>query len=198
MNQPYRLRAPGGLLVDLVPFGGIENPEGQVSFPAQLTQVMVTLGFTEAHAHALLIEIDDVGPIRVNSLAGMSLLKLLAWRDRREARDAEDLGFLIREYYGLLGEDVYLQHADLFDVEDFDTRTASARILGRDAGAIASGSKPLQTAISAILEEQLDERRKSSPLATAMGERHVKGHDVRIRCLSSYLLGFEERADNQS
>lgn len=192
-TRAYRLRAPQGLLVDLIPFGGIEEPAGEISLPPQHTRVIVTLGFVEAHAHALLVEIDGVGPIQVASLTGLSVLKLLAWRDRGAARDAEDFALLARNYYDLLGEEVYLRHADLFDEDDFEMLTASARVLGRDAGVLTAGSTPLREALVALLEEQIDETRRISPLATAMGTRYVRGHDERIRCLRAYLRGFNEQ-----
>ena len=33
---------------------------------------------------------------------------------------------------------------------------------------------------------------------TAMGTRHVRGHDERIRCLRAYLRGFNERGGRQA
>src|SRR5690349_2008981 len=43
-----RLVHEGGLLIDLVPFGGLEEISGQISWPPEFSIVMSTVGFREA------------------------------------------------------------------------------------------------------------------------------------------------------
>ena len=49
----HRLVHCEGLLVDLVPFGGLEEVSGQISWPPDYSIVMSTVGFREAYDHHL-------------------------------------------------------------------------------------------------------------------------------------------------
>ena len=46
-------------------------------------------GFEEALGSALLVELQEGLPVKVASLAGLTILKLIAWGDRR-LRDIKD------------------------------------------------------------------------------------------------------------
>lgn len=90
----HRLIHESGLLVDLVPFGGLEEVSGQISCPPDFPIVMSTIGFREAYDHSIEVRIA----VRVASLAGLALMKIVAWADRRFERDAQDLGLIMRHY----------------------------------------------------------------------------------------------------
>lgn len=55
--QPHRtmrqrLVHESGLLIDLVPFGGLEEVSGRISWPPDFSIVMSTVGFREAYDHS--------------------------------------------------------------------------------------------------------------------------------------------------
>ena len=93
-------------------------------------------GFSEAYSSAISVEITTNPKliVKVASPAGLVILKLIAWNDRKpENKDAIDLGILVRSYLSLgnmsrLAE----EHDDLLKVEDFDFEIAGAHLLGRD------------------------------------------------------------------
>lgn len=75
--------------------------------------------------------------MQVASLAGLALMKIVAWDERRFERDAEDLALIMRQYLDAGNEDrIYSEQGDCFDLlnEQFDYEKASARIRGRDVG----------------------------------------------------------------
>src|SRR5207302_1009016 len=78
-------------IVDLVPFGEIENPKGVVAWHPDFTTRMSTFGFREAWETSIRVRLAEGVEIAVASLAGLALLKLVAWNDRHYQRDAQDL-----------------------------------------------------------------------------------------------------------
>lgn len=122
--------------VDLVPFGGLESPVGQIAFPPKGDFVMNTFGFKEAFENARFLKADEDLTIRIASLAGLALLKFVAFNDRPHVRkrNVQDIFFIAKNYLDAGNEDrLYDQaaDADLLD-DDFDYQICGARMLGRD------------------------------------------------------------------
>jgi predicted nucleotidyltransferase len=104
---------------------------------------MSTIGFREAYDNSVEVRVTDDLIVRVASLAGLALMKIVAWDDRRFERDAQDLGLIMRHYLAAGNEDrIYNEHGDCFDLldEEFDYEQSSARILGRDIGRLLTDS----------------------------------------------------------
>ena len=79
----HRLIHETGFLVDLVPFGGVEDVSGQISWPPDFSIVTSTIGFREAYDNSIEVSIDGDLIVKVASLAGLALMKIVAWDDRR-------------------------------------------------------------------------------------------------------------------
>jgi predicted nucleotidyltransferase len=167
-KQQQRIKYRDLVEVDIVPFGTIEK-DGAITWPDEET-VMITLGFDEAYKDTILVRLAEDIEIRVCSLAGLALMKLIAWDDRRDRyrRDAEDLGFIMSNYLDagngdrILGEKA--EHGDLLTA-DFDYNLAGARLLGRDVGQLLSDRSYVP--IMQILDDQTGERNQY-PLVEAM------------------------------
>lgn len=147
-----------GLLIDLVPFGALEEVSGQISWPPDFSTVMSTVGFREAYDNSINVRIADGLIVKVASLAGLALMKIIAWDDRRFERDAEDLGLIMRHYLDAGNEDrIYTEQGDCFDLlnEEFDYERASARILGRDVGQLLTDTS--RTIVARVLSEKADQ-----------------------------------------
>ena len=135
----YRNERP----VDIVPFGGISDPDHKISWPPDHDFIMSTAGFEEAYQSAQLVRMRASPPlnIRVASPAGLAILKIIAWAERPSERnkDAYDLGFIMGNYLDAGNyERLMDQHYDLVTVEDFDYTRAGCRLLGRDIGSTAN------------------------------------------------------------
>jgi predicted nucleotidyltransferase len=103
---------------------------------------MSTAGFEEAYQAAQLVRVRAHPPldILVASLAGLVILKIIAWADRASERDrdAYDLAFIMENYLDADNyERLMEEHHDLVNAEDFDYARAGCRLLGRDIGSIA-------------------------------------------------------------
>jgi predicted nucleotidyltransferase len=189
-REPHRVRR-ADLLLDVVPFGDIADAAGRIEWPGGTTAMSV-LGFGDVHAAAVGIAVGDGPPIPVASLAGIGVLKLVAWGEapHRRAQDPVDLCAIMTGYHEALGERLFIEHADLFDAEDFDLRVASSRAYGRHVAAL------LQTPeVRAAVLETLHANTRSdedSPLTLAMGNACDPSFPFRLRCLRAFVRGVEE------
>jgi predicted nucleotidyltransferase len=122
--------------IDIVPFGQIEDAEGRIFWPPEYDIEMSALGFNEAYTHSVRVQIADGVEVAVSSLAGLFLMKLISWEDRKEGRDALDLALVMMKYLEAgNAERIYEDgspHADLLEDPQFDYDLTSARLLGRD------------------------------------------------------------------
>jgi len=130
-----------GIPVDLVAFGAVESPIGTIAWPPDNTEIMTVTGFDEANANALTVQLPADGlTIRVTSIPGLALLKLVAWFERGHAnpKDAHDLILLMRNYADAGNADrLYGEKLPLLESVNFELERAGAILLGNDVAAIA-------------------------------------------------------------
>lgn len=129
----WRGRPPNEMKIDLIPYGRLESPPGRIMFPPTGFELN-TNGFREAFNAALTVEIADDLQVKVVSLAGLAVLKFVAYDDRPHERqtDLEDVLFVARSYLDAANEEKLYADDELMHEEDFDLRTVGARLLGRD------------------------------------------------------------------
>lgn len=92
-NIRYKI---AGLAVDVMPFGGVEDPVG-LSRPATRSEDLVVFGFSDVHKHAMRLTLPGGRAIRIPHPAGYAALKLRSWIDRSaygEYKDAADLALV--------------------------------------------------------------------------------------------------------
>jgi predicted nucleotidyltransferase len=138
----YRATTRGtGYPLDIIPFGGVEQPLHQIAWPPDRSIVMNVAGYEEARACAVPMDVDSGFVVRVASLPGLAILKLVAWADRgvSDPRDAIDLATLLRQYGGAGNTDrLYDSEIAVLEVANYDFELAGARLLGMDATRIAA------------------------------------------------------------
>lgn len=86
-------------------------------------------GFQEVYEEATeKVSFESKYNIRVASLAGIVVLKLIAWDDRPEIRsdDIVDVAIIINHYFELEENLIYDQHVDLFTKDIYDLKILSA------------------------------------------------------------------------
>lgn len=191
-----RLVHESGLLIDLVPFGNLEEVSGRISWPPDFSIVMSTVGFREAYDNSIDIRVAIDLTVKVASLAGLALMKIVAWKERRYERDAEDLALLVRNYLDAGNQNrVYSERGDCFDLldEEFDYHKASARIPGRDIGRLLTEmSRPIVTQAFA---DDLD------ALAMAINRNragYFGDYDVTLAMLGEVRIGISQWAAPQN
>ncbi|GAA1140937.1 MULTISPECIES: hypothetical protein [Microbacterium] len=127
-----------GIKVDIMPFGSVEDPKGQVT-PRARGEDMVVFGFEDVFSRSRELSLPTAGRIRIPTIAGYTALKLRAWIDRAaygQNKDGKDLAAAIFWY----GESPDV-HERLFDTDDglallerldWDRDLGSAFLLGVD------------------------------------------------------------------
>jgi predicted nucleotidyltransferase len=125
-----------GRPLDIVPFGGVERADRTLAWPPEEHTVFDCFGMQEAMQASHQVHLPEDVSVNVASIPALALLKVTAWQDRKlkfPGRDAPDLLLYLRNYLDCGNMDrAAAEHADLFEVDDFDHEEMSARLLGRD------------------------------------------------------------------
>jgi predicted nucleotidyltransferase len=169
-----------GCEVDVIPFGGIESPQRTITWPNEHT--MDVLGFQEALACAVLVTLPGGVEVPVASLPAQSVLKLLAWKDRRYShrKDAVDLRTILAAYAeGIYLDQLYDGPVERLERHGFGPATAAAERLGSQARALIGPAG--RTQIGRLLDGEMAER-----LAGDMGGLVAYNREV----LAAYREGF--------
>ncbi|BBO70678.1 hypothetical protein DSCA_46080 [Desulfosarcina alkanivorans] len=142
-KETHRLLYKESFPVDIVPFGKISSDDGSISWPPEYDFEMSVVGFQDCYQHAIsvLIRENPDCVVKVASLAGLVILKIVSWDDNveRRGKDAADLYFIIRNYIEAGNmERFFEEQDDILQKEASDYDLASARFLGRDIVKMAS------------------------------------------------------------
>jgi predicted nucleotidyltransferase len=137
-----RLRC-GTILIDILPFGPITDEDKKISWPPEHELMMSRVGFEEAYEHSVTVRLgsDPELDIKLASLPGLAIMKLISWKEKypNRKRDADDL-LLIMNKYEEAGnsERLYEEDLPLLQEEGFDIKLAGTRLLGRDMARISN------------------------------------------------------------
>jgi predicted nucleotidyltransferase len=128
------------VIVDLIPFGGVEREDRTIAWPPEEDFVMRVAGFSDGMESSVPVRLADDLVVRVVSIPALLVLKLFAWRDRKhEKRDAPDILTLLKDYGDAGNEDrLYGEALNILEGEGYDFEIAGARLLGNDAAAVVS------------------------------------------------------------
>ena len=160
-SLPHRFENESlGIIVDIVPYGEISGEAKQISWPPDHGTIMSMVGFEEAYQSALKMIIDSEPPLEilVPSIPALALLKIISWDDAypRRQRDAQDLLFIFENYEATgIEAALYDSHRSLLEEEEFDSRLAAVRLLGRDM-ALLNGLEAIRK-VEEILTREIDE-----------------------------------------
>jgi predicted nucleotidyltransferase len=127
--------------VDIIPFGDIESPQSTIAWPPDGSVIMNVIGYEEVLATATPVKIADDLIVPIASLPGLTVLKLIAWRDRHAetTKDARDLAMLFRYYHAAGNQErIYAEELPLMEAVEYDLDLASPRLLGKDVLRMAS------------------------------------------------------------
>lgn len=146
-------------IIDLIPFGGIAGKNCRVSWPPEQEIIMNLLGFDEVYRTAANIRLikNPVLKLKVPSLPGLAILKLISWKDNYPERkkDAEDLLFIMENYQHAIQDILYDKEIQLFESVNFDNKKAGIKLLGRYMKKISC--KNTLDYISNIITEETEE-----------------------------------------
>jgi predicted nucleotidyltransferase len=152
MVQRITYPSKPSVVVDLIPFGGVETAERTIAWPPEEDIVMRVTGFSDGLESAVPVRLDQNLVIPVVSLPVLLVLKLFAWTDRKyEKRDAPDIYTLLRQYGDAGNEDrLYGEDMSVLEAEGYDFELAGALLIARDAARVVSADT--QKRLREILE----------------------------------------------
>jgi predicted nucleotidyltransferase len=161
-REPVKLIYKNGIEVDLLPFGEIEQPNRNVTL-TDPTFVLNMPGFAEVYPFVKDHDIGNGQLIKVCTIEGIILLKLIANDDRPErTKDIADIEHLIQSYFDLNDDDIYAFHHDileLYDTHDKDyIQLICSRLIGRKIHDMLSQSKELEKRVRNILAKRETKR----------------------------------------
>jgi len=131
------------IAVDIVPFGDVSDDRQYIFWPPDKAVKMSVVGFKEAYESSISVMLREEPElvIRIPTLSGLALLKIISWNEKYPDRnkDALDLLLIINNYQHTGIEDRLYGEKLLLAEEEFDFQDASIRLLGQDMALIASG-----------------------------------------------------------
>ena len=197
-KSPHRFIASSfATVVDIVPYGGISGETKRISWPPDHDMIMSMLGFEEAYQSALKVRLNSDPPmeILVPSVPALALLKIISWADAypRRARDAHDLLFIL-ENFDATGVEakLYESHVSLLTEEEFDSKFASVRLLGRDISQL--GSPETLKTVEGILVRETDEGQGFRMISDMVKGASFQGtkFEAALQLLKKLLQGIQE------
>jgi predicted nucleotidyltransferase len=182
------------VVVDLIPFGGVETTERTIAWPPEEDIVMRVTGFSDGLESAVSVRLDQNLIIPVVSLPVLLVLKLFAWTDRKhEKRDAPDIYTLLRQYGDAGNEDrLYGEDVGVLEAEGYDFELAGALLIARDAARVVSVDT--QNRLHEILASDALMEELTNQIITSSGRNdpeHVRKCEVLV---SKMREGFLEAA----
>jgi len=127
--------------IDLIPFGGVAEGD-TIAWPPAKDTAMTVVGFEDAMAASIEIQVSPTLTLPVVSLAALAVLKIFAWKDRKTTdKDAVDLYRVISTYADAGNED-RLYDPDSLHMEKFnyDLELAGAALAGVDGRMLSSAA----------------------------------------------------------
>ncbi len=143
------------IAIDLLPFGEIEE-KFTIQFNERYTDLHV-LGFSEVLQESGTVQIEEKS-LKIPSLPGMVILKLITWSDRPEDRDNDlyDILRIIEHYFNLNFDEIVEHHNDTFPEEyDLDQFKIAARVLGRKASQFLNISEAINDRILKTINDNV-------------------------------------------
>jgi predicted nucleotidyltransferase len=144
-------------VVDLLPFGEIENEAARVIVDGKGFTSIDVPGFYEIYLNDLqTIQIENKTAFKITSLTGIVILKLFTWNDRPESKekDITDTGDILHHYFGMHNEFIWQQYAHLFD-EYNDLKQLAAVVMGFEIKRILGGNTVLIQKIISIIQSDI-------------------------------------------
>jgi predicted nucleotidyltransferase len=194
-KQAQRFIYDGFFELDIVPFGNIMKEGDKIFWPPDETIAMSVLGFSEVSKQAVEFKVDDRFSIKVATLAGVFLLKIVAWHDRhlKGNKDADDIGFILTNYLNINEIRAAKDHYDIYEDESFTTATAGAKLLGRDLREILSSNTYAINKVSDILSDEVSKEGDSNLIYQIIETNRVFRYEEVLRALSNIIIELKNQ-----
>ncbi|ROR83160.1 Predicted nucleotidyltransferase [Plantibacter flavus] len=165
-----------GFPVDIMPFGGVEQPKGTVTPPPRVDGMNV-FGFEAVRTQSAEVLMPSGDSVRIPQPAGYAALKLRAWLDRAPIgimKDAGDIAVALYWYSESpeVSKRLYdSEDTTLLERYDWDPSRAAGALLGSDIATLLGAVDG--TALAQAWGAGVDEQRLAREL-------HLTGTEVRL------------------
>jgi len=152
---------------------------------------MKVLGLREALEHSIIVHISSLD-VAFASPAGMAILKLIAWGERRhEVKEKADFAFILTHYERAGNEErLYEEGQDLLQATGFNADLAAARLLGRDMVRIMRPDT--KTEIVSLLERHADPEKNDELIIGLRNQLPGKNYEAAAALIESLRKGIQE------
>ncbi|MFS4474726.1 nucleotidyl transferase AbiEii/AbiGii toxin family protein [Chryseobacterium sp. T20] len=193
-NQKQRFIYKGSFQLDIVPFGNIMREDDKIFWPPDEQVAMSVLGFPEAKNDIIVVKIDEEFEINIISLAGIFILKIVAWKDRylRGNKDADDIGFILINYLNIYEEKAIDKYDEIYETDNFSTITAGAKLLGDDLFHILKINIKTKEAITKIIKDQYNKAEDSELINQILETNRVIHFEELIESLSILIKKLDK------
>ena len=171
-NRKQRFQYLGTFDLDIVPFGNIMKEDDKIFWPPDEDFAMSILGFSAANEASLKISIDEDIDIQIASLAGIGLLKIVAWRDRNHKtnKDADDISFILQNYLEIYRKESLAFYDEVYP-DDHTILKGGAVLLGIHINRLLNNYPNAKQSIKEVLSSEV-EKKEESRLINQILETH--------------------------
>ena len=194
IDQKQRFIYLNDFQLDIIPFGNVMKEDDKIFWPPEEDIAMSILGFSEVNKHTFPVKIDDEIEIQVASLAGVFILKTIAWTERhlQGNKDADDMAFIIANYLTIYEKRAIEEHYDfIYAIDDFDTFTAGSKLLGLDIASLLSDNNSALEKITNIIKSELKKEEESQLINQIIETHRNLTYESIYDCLENLLKGIE-------
>lgn len=194
-ENAFALIWKGKYLIDLMPFGAIENEEGRVIVDGNGFTSISVPGFYDIYKNKLQeFNIENTSTFNICSLVDIIILKIFAWNDRPELRekDITDIGEILYSYFEMKDEYIYENYAYLFDLfKEEDLKLLAANVVGKEIKLVLRNNENLLQKIIDIVEYDITLETKSN-LGKIMTRYFDTDLDFNINIFKQLVLGMRD------
>ncbi len=192
-TEPYRFIFRKAYDIDFLPFGTIADEKGRVELKAKKTFVLDMPGFDAVLPFAETVETEEGLHLKVSSLSGVVLLKLIAWQDRpQRLKDIHDIDHILKNFMTLHWDEISAEPDDLFGLYEHETtvyeQCVSARYVGRQMRNMLQNDVVLKGRLLKLLEEHSQDY----GIALLMSLENVEDN---LRIIKALLDGMKDKTN---
>lgn len=178
--------------VDIIPFGEIAVPNDIIKWPPDYSTEMSMFGFNEVYENAIKIIFENKKLLKVASLEGITILKIVAWSDKKRQKDALDIGLLLKNCF-----DAYLNLDEFKGIDNVndnqkDINIYGPRIMGNKISSMLKSDK-IKDELVRILEREIS-KTSGIILAAEMSDSRNKSesYEFNLKLLKELKDGIIE------
>ena len=185
-DQKQRFQYLGKFDLDIVPFGNIMKEDDKIFWPPDEEFAMSVLGFSAVNEASLKVSIDEDINIQIASLAGIGLLKIVAWKDRNHKtnKDADDIAFILQNYLEIHLDEA-IEHYDVVYTDDHTRIKGGAALWGIHINHLLDNYPEAKQSIKEVLSIEVDKKEESRLINQILETHKTLNYDEVLKSIDN-------------